>query len=93
MLRSSPGTALSYSLRAAEQGMVFRVLSLNMVCTSTVSVLVFFFLGEVPLGIFGGGVPPDSPNPDPISAPKNVIFCTRFQTKPLKSIPVFRPGL
>ena len=43
MLRSSPGTALSYSLRAAEQGMVFRVLSLNMVCTSTVSVLGFFF--------------------------------------------------
>ena len=25
--------------------------------------------------------------------PKNVIFHTRFQTRPLKSIPVFRPGL
>ena len=25
--------------------------------------------------------------------PKNVIFQTRFQTRPLKSIPVFRPGL
>ena len=24
---------------------------------------------------------------------KNVIFHTRFQTRPLKSIPVFRPGL
>ena len=24
--------------------------------------------------------------------PKNVIFYTRFQTRPLKSIPVFRPG-
>ena len=25
--------------------------------------------------------------------PKNVIFHTRFQTRPLKSIPVFKPGL
>ena len=30
-------------------------------------------------GIFGGGVPPGSPNPDPISDQKNVIFQTRFQ--------------
>ena len=26
------------------------------------------------LGIIGGGVPPSSPNPDPIFSPKNVIF-------------------
>ena len=35
---------------------------------------------------------PGSSNPDPISQQKNVIFHTRFQTRPLKSIPVFRPG-
>ena len=34
------------------------------------------------LGIRGGGVPPGSPNPDPISD-QNMPF----------SIPVFRPGL
>jgi len=34
------------------------------------------------LGIFGGGVPPASPNPDPISDQK-----MKFST------PVFRPGL
>jgi len=46
------------------------------------------------LGILGWGVPPGSPNPDPFYfRPKNVIFHTRFQTRPLKSIPVFRPGL
>ena len=37
-------------------------------------------------GILGGGVPPDSPNLDPISDQKTVIFHTRFQTRPLKSI-------
>ena len=41
--------------------------------------------GGVLLGILGGGVPHSSSNPDP-------IFHTRFQTRPLKSIPVFRPG-
>ena len=48
--------------------------------------------GGVFLGILGGGVPPGSPNPDPISD-QNVIFHTRFQTRPLISIPVIRPGL
>ena len=39
-------------------------------------------------------MPPGSSNPNPISYfKKNVIFHTRFQTRPLKSIPVFRPGL
>ena len=38
--------------------------------------------GEVTLAILGGGVPPDSPNPDPISDQKMSI-----------STPVFRPGL
>ena len=42
------------------------------------------------LGTLSGDVPPGSPNPDP--SPKNVIFHTRFQTTPLESIPVFRPG-
>ena len=32
-------------------------------------------------------------NPDPISGQTNVIFHTYFQTRPLKPIPVFRPGL
>ena len=49
--------------------------------------------GAVLLGILGGAVPPGSPNPDPYFRPKNVIFHTCFQTRPLKSIPVFRPGL
>ena len=31
--------------------------------------------------------------PWPVFRPKHVIFHTRFQTRPLKSIPVFRPGL
>ena len=35
--------------------------------------------------LFGGGVPPSSPNPDPISKPRNVIFPSRFQTWPLKN--------
>ena len=34
--------------------------------------------------ILGGVVPPGSPNPDPISDQKNVIFHTRLQTWPLK---------
>ena len=38
--------------------------------------------GGVLLGIFGRGVPPDSPNPDPISD-QNMPFST----------PVFRPFL
>ena len=36
--------------------------------------------GGVLLGIRGGNVPPGSPNPDPISDQKIVIFHTRFQT-------------
>ena len=38
--------------------------------------------GGVVLGILGGGVPPASPNPDPISDQKMPF-----------PIPVFRPGL
>ena len=49
--------------------------------------------GGVLLGILGGGVMPGSPNPDPSFRRKNVIFHTSFQTRPLKSIPVLRPGL
>ena len=48
--------------------------------------------GGVLLGILGGGVPRGSPNPDPISDQK-MSFHTHFQTRPLKSIPVFRPCL
>ena len=48
--------------------------------------------GGVLLGILGEGVLPGFPNPDPISDQKNVIFHTYFQTRPLKSIPFFRPG-
>ena len=40
------------------------------------------FGAGVTLGILGGGVPPDSPNPDPISDQKMSI-----------STAVFRPGL
>ena len=35
--------------------------------------------------LFGGGVPPISPNPDPVSRPRNVIFRSRFQTWPLRN--------
>ena len=41
----------------------------------------------------GGGVVPGSPNPDLIADQKIVIFHTRFQTRSLKSIPIFGPGL
>ena len=50
----------------------------------------------------GGGVTPGNSwwgyaalfsKSSPYFRPKNVIFHTRFQTRPLKSIPVFRPGL
>ena len=40
------------------------------------------FPGGVLLGILGGGVPADSPNPDPISDQKMYL-----------SAPVFRPDL
>ena len=43
--------------------------------------------GGLLLEILDGGVPSDSLNPDPISDQKN------FQTWPLQSIPVIRPGL
>ena len=49
--------------------------------------------GGVLLGILGRSVPPGCQNPYPISDHKNVIFHTYFQTRPLKPIPVFRPGL
>ena len=45
------------------------------------------------LAIPGGGAPHGSPNPDTISDQKYVILLTCFQTRPPKSIPVFRPVL
>ena len=48
--------------------------------------------GLVLLGILGNYLPSGSPNPDPISGPKNVIFHTYFQTWPVRSIPIFIPG-
>ena len=47
----------------------------------------------IPLGILGGSVPSCSPNPDPISDQKMSFFTPVFQTKPLKSIPIFRPEI
>ena len=49
--------------------------------------------GGLLLGTLAEGLQPCSPNPDPISDQKNVIFHTRLQTRSLKSIPVFRLGL
>ena len=48
--------------------------------------------GGVFLGICGRE-PPGSPNTDPISDQKIVISHTRFQTWPLKSRSIFRPGV
>ena len=50
--------------------------------------------GEVLLGIFGSHVWLGSSNPDPISDQNNNMSFsgTLFQTCPLKSIPIFRPG-
>ena len=49
--------------------------------------------GGILVGILQGGVPPGSPNPDTISDQKYVILRTCFETRPPKSIPVFRPVL
>ena len=50
--------------------------------------------GGVLLGILARGVPPSSSNPDPISDQRMwYIIHTHFQTRPPKSIPIFRPGL
>ena len=45
------------------------------------------------MGILGGGVAACFLKSSPNFRPKNVIFHTRFQTRPLKSMSVFRPGL
>ena len=45
------------------------------------------------MGILGGGVAACFLKSSPNFRPKNVIFHTRFQIRPLKSMPVFRPGL
>ena len=49
------------------------------------------------LGVSNNPLHPDIPVCRPalqiLTLPKNVLFHTRFQTRPLKSIPVFRPGL
>ena len=45
------------------------------------------------MGILGGGVAACFLKSSPNFRPKNVIFHTRFQTRPPKSMPVFRPGL
>ena len=45
------------------------------------------------LGILGGDVSPGSPNPDPISDQKMSFSTPVFRNRPLKFIPVFRPGL
>ena len=50
------------------------------------------YRGGIP-GIHGAGVPSSSPNHDPISDYKIIIFHTSTQTSPLKSILIFRPGV
>jgi len=49
--------------------------------------------GGVLVEIFGGGVPPISPNPDPISDQKMPFLTPVFRPGLKKSIPVFRPHL
>ena len=63
--------------------------------------IVTVFLSVISLAMGGGGTPGNSwwgcaaqfSKSWPYFRPKNVFFCTHFQTRPLKSIPVFRPGL
>ena len=55
-------------------------------------IYTLLLIPRVLLGILGGGVVPGSPNPDLIADQKIVIFHTRFQTRSLKSIPIFGPG-
>ena len=43
-------------------------------------------------GIFDEGVLDGSQNPDQYFRAKKFFFAPNFQTQPLKSIPVFRPG-
>ena len=45
------------------------------------------------LGLFSGGMLPDTPNPNLNTNQKMPFFHIRFQTRPLKSISIFRPGL
>ena len=47
---------------------------------------------EVLLEILDGGVPLGSPYPDPLFKTKKCNFQYPFETRPLKSIPIFRPG-
>ena len=49
--------------------------------------------GGVLLGILGGECAAQFSKSWPYFRPNNVIFQTRFPTRPLKSIPVFKPGL
>ena len=56
-------------------------------------VLSFIFPGEAtPGNSWQGWTTPGSTSPDPTLDQKIVIFHTRFQTWPQKSIPVFGPG-
>ena len=50
-------------------------------------------VGEYSWEFLVGGVPPGRSNPQPDFRPNNAISHTLFQTSPLKSVPVFRPGL
>ena len=67
----------------------------------TRSLFDFHFSGFAFPTPWGGGTPGNSwwgcaarfSKSWPDFRPKNVIFQTRFQTRPLNSIPVFRPGL
>ena len=50
--------------------------------------------GGVLLGILGKSVPPDSPNPDPISDPKNVTPHSHFFKMLPNAYPfIFKSGL
>ena len=48
--------------------------------------------GGLLIGILGGAVPPDSPNPDPISHQKCDFPLLYSELASIKSILVFRPG-
>ena len=85
--------SLVQQLRFLENELLVLVIKFAMACKHIYIIYLFFWPGVVLLGILGGGVPPSSQNPDPISDQKcnfphpfsdqTSKIHTRFQIWPL----------